>query len=108
MDLKQTCTAKQVCKGRAKPFAPILEMLYNFEWDTEPDYSKIIFMFKKIVLDKSIVPLNSNLSYFSDFAGNRASRNRELISNESNQINEDDLEENACLCDLEKIYCFEN
>ena len=106
MNLKQTCTAEDVCRGRAKAFAPILEMLYNYKWETEPDYAKIIFMFKKIVLDKTIVPLKSNLSFFSEVPGNGVSRNREIISNESNQINEDDLDENTCMSDEAKIYYF--
>ena len=106
MNLKQTCTAEDVCRGRAKAFAPILEMLYNYKWETEPDYAKIIFMFKKILLYIAIVPLKSNLSFFCGSSGNVVSRNRELISNESNQLNEDDLDENSCLNDVGRIYYF--
>ena len=36
---------------------PLLEYAYSLDYEEEPDYERIIFMFKKIVLDMNEVPM---------------------------------------------------
>ena len=52
-----------ICTDEAKVFTEILQVLYSYEWHTEPDYNKIIFMFEKIVLDMNIAPNNKNFDW---------------------------------------------
>ena len=78
-----------ICKD-CKVFIDILELLYTYEFETEPDYNKIIFMFEKIALDMNIVPNNKNLDWMIDgndtVPNENESINLEQISNESNII----------------------
>ena len=41
-------TPEEICYDNAKDFIHILEEIYSYSWDTEPDYNKIVFMFEKI------------------------------------------------------------
>lgn len=61
--IKQTAPPDLICFEKAKVFEPILQILYNYDWATDPEYGKIIFMFEKIVLDMNIVPTNNNLDW---------------------------------------------
>ena len=49
--MKKNLWAEQVATNKAKIFCPILEILYAYEYEDEPEYNKIVFMFEKLLLD---------------------------------------------------------
>ena len=40
--------------------------MYDYEYDSVPDYNKIKFMFEKVALDLDTVPSNKNLDWRKD------------------------------------------
>ena len=63
--MKQTFGSGEIAYGRAKPFQIILELLYMYKYEDEPDYNMIKFMFEKIILAQNIVPSIENLDWIS-------------------------------------------
>ena len=61
--IKNLVSPDEICDSEAKVFKDILEMLYSYTWESEPDYNKIIFMFEKIVLDMNIVHSSNNFDW---------------------------------------------
>ena len=61
--MKKKLPANSICKDQALVFVEILELVYSYSQETQPDYNKIIFMFEKIVLDMNIVPCSKNFDW---------------------------------------------
>ena len=47
-----------MCDRKTIIFVEILTYAYNLEYEERPDYNRLRFMFKKILLDKNFVPWN--------------------------------------------------
>ena len=43
--MKRRLTPEKITKDGAEVFCPILELLYSYGFDEEPEYNKIKFMF---------------------------------------------------------------
>ena len=51
-------SAKKFCDNETKVLSPLLQYSYSLKFDEKPDYDKIRFMIKKIMLDNGNVPTN--------------------------------------------------
>ena len=95
--MKRNLFAEQVATNKAEIFFPILKILYSYEYEDEPEYNKIVFMFEKMLLDLNITPSQTNLEWVKEEANNRT----RFVSNESidenifrNSVNEFQIDEN--------------
>ena len=75
-------------------FSEILEILYNYEFETEPEYNKIIFLFEKILLDMNIVPSSNNFDWIE---------NNSTFPNNNDQIHKKISDESRVLLELELL-----
>ena len=55
-EMKNDMTSYEIASGASSEFGPILEHIYTYGYETEPDYNKVKFMFEKILLDQNKVP----------------------------------------------------
>ena len=53
---KQDKYADMLFSNASKELLPIAKYVHSLGYDSEPDYNKLGFMFKKILLDKDLVP----------------------------------------------------
>ena len=53
---KSELPADEFCQGKGAKFAPILELIRQIHDNEEPNYEKIQFMFKTILLEQDMVP----------------------------------------------------
>ena len=50
-------SAEELCSGKAKIFTPVFEEILSYKFKESPNYSKIIFMLAKIIIEeKNVVP----------------------------------------------------
>ena len=50
-------TPKDLCDEKTKDYVPIIEELYALKFKDRPEYQKLAFMFKKILLDMHYLPV---------------------------------------------------
>ena len=62
-EMKNDMTSYEIASGAASEFGPILEHIYTYGYETEPDYNKVKFMFEKILLDQNKVPSRQNFEW---------------------------------------------
>ena len=56
-ELKCNSTPKQFCYGkRIEIFGDILEEAYSYEYEEEPNYGKLKFMLKSLLLNSGYIP----------------------------------------------------
>jgi hypothetical protein len=48
---KKKASAKEICAGDSLPLAPILQIIYDLNYDEEPNYDKIVFEFSKAIMN---------------------------------------------------------
>jgi hypothetical protein len=44
-NFKIKASAQELCAGKSMLFAPILDEIFQYKFDEEPHYDKIVFMF---------------------------------------------------------------
>jgi serine/threonine protein kinase len=54
--IKKSLTANDLCTEEAKYLLPFAEEAFDLEFDERPDYCKLKFMLKSILLNKDVVP----------------------------------------------------
>ena len=50
-------TAEQYCQGKASFLTEVLHHAYEIKFEEQPNYDKIRFLLKKILLDQDVVPV---------------------------------------------------
>jgi hypothetical protein len=61
--LKLSSSIEDICQGEAAMFKDILKSFYKMNYDEEPDYGCILFMFEKILLEEDSVPHSNNYDW---------------------------------------------
>ena len=57
-DFKASKTAEEFLERKTMALKPVLEYAYNLEFEEEPEYEKLKFMLKKILLDENMIPID--------------------------------------------------
>ena len=55
-----------ICSNDAKPFKSLYKYIYRLQYDEEPNYNKIRFLFQKIIMKTDKAPSQKNLDWIME------------------------------------------
>jgi len=62
-NFKENASSDQICKGEAQPLGPILQKIYDLDYDEKPDYEAIIQAFVRTILTFNSPPSTQNYDW---------------------------------------------